>query len=98
MKRVKTTEPIDLFQSTPARGGRHVGDGAVVVDRDVSIHARPRRATLVGLIHFDGGVVSIHARPRRATVADHVSRAARLVSIHARPRRATKTMGRLVIC
>ena len=60
-----------MFQSTPARGGRHHRRSASGVSRsDVSIHARTRRATAVCWGMGTGSqLVSIHARTRRATAA-----------------------------
>ena len=56
-----------MFQSTPARGGRPAATRALDPPKNVSIHARPRRATGDPWVIDRGSLVSIHARPRRAT-------------------------------
>ncbi len=57
----------NAFQSTPARGGRHLQRGVTMDERRVSIHARAGRATAGQGQGVVRGGVSIHARAGRAT-------------------------------
>ncbi len=57
-----------LFQFTPLREGRPMGDTVLKNLIDISIHAPPRGATRFFLVLFLGGEISIHAPPRGATV------------------------------
>ncbi len=78
------------FQSTPARGGRHLVAILAILLTLVSIHARARRATPPPRGDRRVRDVSIHARARRATLAVGGCCRDRAVSIHARARRATR--------
>ncbi len=79
---------MDLFQLTPARGGRR-SKACNVRQAQVSTHARARRATC----WFYGGTYgrSFNSRPRAA--GDHFTKSLKFfltVSTHARARRATR--------
>ena len=56
---------------------REAGDAAILADfhihKEVSIHARARRATFPRGAYHARGLVSIHARARRATLGDLVA-------------------------
>ncbi len=58
---------MQLFQSTPAHGGRQGVSNQPDVETKVSIHARTRRATNCLTLIMTMKYVSIHARTRRAT-------------------------------
>ena len=77
------------FQSTPAHGGRHKPLHGCMQHKQVSIHARTRRATMYDSRSENPLYVSIHARTRRATVRCVEPWRGTDVSIHARTRRAT---------
>ena len=62
---------------------------APIQEFKVSIHARTRRATSIGVKLWYVLCVSIHARTRRATSLWAQKYPAKSVSIHARTRRAT---------
>ncbi len=80
----------DVFQFTPARGGRPRHHGGVVGVEGVSIHARAWRATHAEVDALAHDHVSIHARAWRATLSPFVSSCSTFVSIHARAWRATR--------
>ena len=60
-------QPVNRFQFTPLREGRHGLLVAVQRKRRISIHAPPRGATPLLQVFTEDSLISIHAPPRGAT-------------------------------
>ena len=81
--------PLELFQFTPLREGRHTQPPPLLIHQNISIHAPPRGATRKSLANFICFSISIHAPPRGATGKRVYFSASSSISIHAPPRGAT---------